>query len=154
VPSLPKPKPTPLQRRCARKACGVVFTKKRDAQRYCSKQCRDLDAMRRLRLRSANMAELEKAAELENGSPVSPYREALTAGLQPIDLTDVSEAGLDTYIRAFRRPVINVSGRSVGPQLLARIIRTEAPRPAAARKVASAVPVMMDTEEARCEPQH
>jgi hypothetical protein len=156
VPRLPKPKPSPLQLSCARKACGAVVVRKRGGQRYCSKRCRDLDAMRRLRLRSANIAEQEKATEPQNTVPLPPYREALTSGLQSIDLTGVSEPVLDTYIRAFWRPIINVSGRVVSAKLLARIVHTETRPPVTARLAArtARIPVEVNTEEARCEPQH
>jgi hypothetical protein len=134
--------------KCKRKGCGAVVKRKRFGQRYCSKSCRDLDAMARLRLRSANIAALEKPQEPLKSARLLPHREALTSALQPIDLTGVSEPVLSTYTQAFRCAVINVSGKSISRELLAYIITVETSR--AAPKTSStsrAIAPMMRSEK-------
>jgi hypothetical protein len=107
------------------KHCGSTVRRKRFGQRYCSKHCRDIAAVKRQRARSANNGALEKASET---APLPPYREALTSGLQGIDLSGVSGADLSIYARALRRPIVNVSGRGISRELLAHIVHIECER--------------------------
>jgi hypothetical protein len=107
------------------KRCSAVVRRKRFGQRYCSKRCSNAAAVSRFRLRSDYSKDAQDAPEPQKVSRLSPYREVITAGLQPIDLQGVSGLVPSTYTRLFRRPIVNVSGKPIRRDLLAFIITTE-----------------------------
>ena len=75
----PQPSSRPRDSELACKSCGLVVRRKRLAQRYCSKRCRDADAQRRKRARSTDKKAPDRALKrMFKNTPLPPYREALT----------------------------------------------------------------------------
>jgi hypothetical protein len=93
--SLEQPPPLSLLRdnELACKRCRLVIRRKRIAQRYCSKHCRDADAQRRKRARSADKKAPRGAPKrMLKKSPLPPYWEALTGSQNSSTKSIVCEA--------------------------------------------------------------
>jgi hypothetical protein len=60
---------------CNRVGCGKTFTRVRQAQRYCSKECRVADAVDRFR---------SKEEAITTSPPIPSTREAITGAVAPL----------------------------------------------------------------------
>jgi hypothetical protein len=115
------------------KWCGLEVRRKRLAQRYCSKRCRDGASKLRSRLRSADKT---SRTGLQKNQPLPLYREALTcpskyqvksaAYKAPKTYPSLCEkASISVLARSLNRPTVNATERPVVPELMTRIVRIE-----------------------------
>jgi hypothetical protein len=115
------------------KRCGVETRRKRLAQRYCSERCRNAAVQERKRHKKSRSGDKKARTGCQKRRLVPPYREAVTAqsknhyGSEGYDGQKGHSYPPESQDTAslLRRPVVNVTGKALSPDLLACVLRIE-----------------------------
>jgi hypothetical protein len=117
------------------KSCGLELRRKRLAQRYCSERCRNAAVQNRKRRkqRSGDGKPHSSPASPQKDLSLSLHLEAVTEPQKAQMETMTYEcqkphpdpSSLDALAKALRRPVVNLTGKELPPELKARIVTIE-----------------------------
>jgi len=118
------------------KSCGLEIRRKRLAQCYCSGRCRNSAVQNRKRRKESRSGDSKRVGSLKNPkiAPVlTPYFKAMTGPLKPTMETMASGCqkphphplSPEGLAKSLRRPVVNLTGRELPPEMMSRIVSIE-----------------------------